>query len=304
MARKKYPNSFWHPVFWPTWLGFAIVWICAYLPWPVKYRLGKLIGLFILRIAHSRRKVTEKNIQLCFPELNPVNQKNLVRDVFIQNGIGLFETATAWFRPKEKLRPITVVKNGHYMQDAIDQGKGVIILGTHVSTLDLAGAVSGQFYDIDIFYRKHNNPLFEHIMTRCREKIYRDTIDKKDLKKAIRTLRKGNILWYTPDQDFGPKVSVFAPFFGVEAATVSITGRLAKMTGSVPLPVSISRTADNKYQLEFFPPLTDYPSGDDIADATRINEVLEKVIRMHPDQYMWMHRRFKTRPEGEASLYD
>jgi KDO2-lipid IV(A) lauroyltransferase len=304
MARKKYPNSFWHPIFWPTWLGFAIVWICAYLPWPVKYRLGKLIGLFILRVAHSRRKVTEKNIQLCFPELNPVDQKNLVRDVFIQNGIGLFETATAWFRPKEKLRPITVVKNGHYMQDAIDQGKGVIILGTHVSTLDLAGAVSGQFYDIDIFYRKHNNPLFEHIMTRCREKIYRDTIDKKDLKKAIRTLRKGNILWYTPDQDFGPKVSVFAPFFGVEAATVSITGRLAKMTGSVPLPVSISRTADNKYQLEFFPPLTDYPSGDDIADATRINEVLEKVIRMHPDQYMWMHRRFKTRPEGEASLYD
>jgi len=304
MARKKYPNSFWHPVFWPTWLGFAIVWICAYLPWPVKYRLGKLIGLFILRVAHSRRKVTEKNIQLCFPELNPVDQKNLVRDVFIQNGIGLFETATAWFRPKEKMRPITVVKNGHYMQDAIDQGKGVIILGTHVSTLDLAGAVSGQFYDIDIFYRKHNNPLFEHIMTRCREKIYRDTIDKKDLKKAIRTLRKGNILWYTPDQDFGPKVSVFAPFFGVEAATVSITGRLAKMTGSVPLPVSISRTADNKYQLEFFPPLTDYPSGDDIADATRINEVLEKVIRMHPDQYMWMHRRFKTRPEGEASLYD
>lgn len=304
MARKKYPNSFWHPVFWPTWLGFAIAWICAYLPWPVKYRLGKLIGLFILRVAHSRRKVTEKNIQLCFPELNPVDQKNLVRDVFIQNGIGLFETATAWFRPKEKMRPITVVKNGHYMQDAIDQGKGVIILGTHVSTLDLAGAVSGQFYDIDIFYRKHNNPLFEHIMTRCREKIYRDTIDKKDLKKAIRTLRKGNILWYTPDQDFGPKVSVFAPFFGVEAATVSITGRLAKMTGSVPLPVSISRTADNKYQLEFFPPLTDYPSGDDIADATRINEVLEKVIRMHPDQYMWMHRRFKTRPEGEASLYD
>jgi KDO2-lipid IV(A) lauroyltransferase len=304
MARKKYPNSFWHPVFWPTWLGFAIVWICAYLPWPVKYRLGKLIGLFILRVAHSRRKVTEKNIQLCFPELNPVDQKNLVRDVFIQNGIGLFETATAWFRPKEKMRPITVVKNGHYMQDAIDQGKGVIILGTHVSTLDLAGAVSGQFYDIDIFYRKHNNPLFEYIMTRCREKIYRDTIDKKDLKKAIRTLRKGNILWYTPDQDFGPKVSVFAPFFGVEAATVSITGRLAKMTGSVPLPVSISRTADNKYQLEFFPPLTDYPSGDDIADATRINEVLEKVIRMHPDQYMWMHRRFKTRPEGEASLYD
>ncbi len=304
MARKKYPNSFWHPVFWPTWLGFAIVWICAYLPWPVKYRLGKLIGLFILRVAHSRRKVTEKNIQLCFPELNPVDQKNLVRDVFIQNGIGLFETATAWFRPKEKLRNISVVKNGHYMQEAIDKGQGVIILGSHVSTLDLAGAVSGQFYDIDIFYRKHNNPLFEHIMTRCREKIYRDTIDKKDLKKAIRTLRKGNILWYTPDQDFGPKVSVFAPFFGVEAATVSITGRLAKMTGSVPLPVSISRTADNKYQLEFFPPLTDYPSGDDIADATRINEVLEKVIRMHPDQYMWMHRRFKTRPEGEASLYD
>jgi len=304
MARKDYPDNFWHPVYWPTRAGFAIIWLCAWLPWPVKYTLGKWAGLMIQRLARSRRKVTERNIQLCFPELSAAEQQQLVRKVFIQNGIGLFETATAWFRPASILKEISVVKNGHYMQEAIDSGKGVIILGTHVSTLDLAGAVSSLFFDIDIFYRKHNNPLFEQIMTRCREKIYRDTIDKKDLKKAIRTLRKGNILWYTPDQDFGRRVSVFAPFFGVEAATVSITSRLVKMTGSVPLPVSISRTEDNTYQLEFFPPLENYPTGDDVADATYLNKTLEEIIRKHPDQYMWMHRRFKTRPEGEKSLYD
>ncbi|OOV87270.1 LpxL/LpxP family Kdo(2)-lipid IV(A) lauroyl/palmitoleoyl acyltransferase [Oceanospirillum linum] len=303
MAKKNYPESFWHPRYWPTWTGFFFIWLAAFMPWPVKRGLGRLLGYLLWFLAKRRRHITEVNIALCFPELTPSEQKQRVKDIFIANGIGLLETATAWFRDPEYLRPSTRLKGGEHLQNALAQGKGAIIIGIHFSTLDLAGAINKLGFDIDAFYRKHSNPVFEWIMTRSRKRIYGAAIDRHDLKGALKRIKSGRAIWYSPDQDFGRKVSVFAPFFGIEAASIKMTARLAKMTGCAVVPLAVRRLKDNSYELEYFPALDNFPSGDDIADATRINRIIEGIIRQHPEQYMWMHRRFKTRPEGEKSFY-
>jgi KDO2-lipid IV(A) lauroyltransferase len=303
MAKNKYPKSFWHPRFWPTWVGFFFIWLVAFLPWPIKRGLGRALGWLIFSLAKRRRHITEVNIRLCFPELDITAQQKLVKDTFLANGIGLFETATAWFRRPEYLRPITQIKGAEHLQKALDQGKGAIIIGIHFSTLDLAGAINKLYFDIDTFYRKHDNPVFEWIMTRSRQQIYGKAIDRHDLKSALKRIKQGRAIWYSPDQDFGHKVSVFAPFFGIEAASIKMTARLVKMTGCAAVPLAVRRLADNRYELEYFPPLDHFPSGDDAADARRINTIIENIIRQHPEQYMWMHRRFKTRPEGETGFY-
>ncbi len=303
MAKKNYPDNFWHPRYWPTWTGFFFIWLAAFMPWPVKRGLGRLLGYLLWFLAKHRRHITEINIALCFPELTPSEQKKRVKDIFIANGIGLLETATAWFRDPEYLRPITQIKGGEHLQNALSQGKGAIIIGIHFSTLDLAGAINKLGFDIDAFYRKHSNPVFEWIMTRSRKRIYGAAIDRHDLKGALKRIKSGRAIWYSPDQDFGRKVSVFAPFFGIEAASIKMTARMAKMTGCAVVPLAVRRLKDNSYELEYFPALDNFPSGDDIADATRINRIIEGIIRQHPEQYMWMHRRFKTRPEGEKSFY-
>lgn len=303
MAKKEYPESFRHPRYWPTWIGFAFIWLAAHLPWPVKRSLGRGLGWLLWKLAKRRRHITEVNIDLCFPEKSPQERRQLVKDIFIANGIGLLETATAWFRDPEYLRPVARIIGKEHVDAALAKGKGVMILGTHVSTVDIAGAVNKLWFDIDVFYRKQDNPLIEAIMTRSREKIYGKPIDKRNIKTAIRQLKQGRILWYTPDQDFGRDASVFAPFFGVEAASVHITARIARMTGCAVVPLAIYRDEDNVYTLEYYPALENYPTGDDVADATRINSIIEDIIRRHPEQYMWMHRRFKTRPEGEKGFY-
>lgn len=303
MAKKHYPKSFWHPRYWPTWTGFFFIWLAAFMPWPVKRALGRGLGYLLWRLAARRRKITEVNIGLCFPELRPEKQQQLVKDVFIANGMGLLETATAWFREPEYLRPVTRIKGSEHLQEALNQGKGAIIIGIHFSTLDLAGAINKLWFDIDTFYRKHDNPVFEWIMTRSRKRIYGAAIDRHDLKGALKRIKSGRAIWYSPDQDFGRKVSVFAPFFGIEAASIKMTARLAKMTGCAAVPLAVRRLADNSYELEYFPALAHFPSGDDVADATRVNRIIEDIIRQHPEQYMWMHRRFKTRPEGEKGFY-
>ena len=303
MAKSNYPDSFWHPRYWPTWTGFFFIWLAAFLPWPVKRALGRGLGWLLWALAKRRRHITEVNIALCFPELSASAQRQLVKATFLANGIGLFETATAWFRQPEYLRPVTQIKGAEHLQQALDQGRGAIIIGIHFSTLDLAGAMNRLWFDIDAFYRKHDNPVFEWIMTRSRKRIYGAAIDRHDLKGALKRIKSGRAIWYSPDQDFGRDVSVFAPFFGVEAASIKMTARMVKMTGCALVPLAVRRLADHRYELEYFPALDHFPSGDDVVDATRINSIIEAIIRQHPEQYMWMHRRFKTRPEGEQGFY-
>lgn len=304
MAKSAFPRAYFHPRYWSTWLAIAAMYTAAWLPWPVKIGGGKAIGLLAWRLAKRRRRITETNIALCFPDKTTAEQGELVKDTFIANGIGLIETATAWCRDAEDLRHRVSRINQDHLSRALARNQGALVIGIHFSTLDLGGALHSLFYSADAVYRPHNNPLFNHFMTRARSRTFGRTIHRHDLRGVVRQLKAGRIVWYSPDQDFGRNASVFAPFFGNQAATIKLTAKIARMTGAPVVPMMFHRNPDNRtYTIEWLPALKNFPSGDEVADATRINAIIEQAIRKHPEQYLWLHRRFKTRPEGEEKIY-
>lgn len=274
------------------------MWLLAQLPIRVQWWLGKLAGLLAWRLAGSRRHITEVNISLCFPELTAARQAELVRKSFIANGIGLMELGLAWFRNPARLTSITTVHGLEHFEQALARGKGVLLLGGHYSTLDLGGSLVTEYINADVMQRDHNNPLMNAVMTRARERRYGTVLGARDLRGLFRSLKNNHAVWYATDQDYGRKDIVFAPFFNIPAGTITATSRIAERSGCAVVPFSHVRRDDRPgYDIFFHPPLENFPSGDDLQDATLINSTIEREIRRAPDQYLWMHRRFKTRPD-------
>jgi len=300
---KSQLTQFLAPKYWPTWIGLGFLRLVNLLPFNAQLKVGALLGRVIYRIAKSRRHVAEVNIKLCFPELNEKEQARLVKDVFINNGIGIIETAMAWWSDRNSFTQKVTLEGREHLDEALEQGRGVILLGAHFSTLDLGGLLFSLYYPLNTMYRPHNNPLMEHFIQQGRLRSIDKLIDRSDFRTLIRALKANEIVWYAPDQDFGPKHSVYAPFFGVEAATVTATSRIAKMNGSPILMLTHHRQPDGKYKLILHPCLDNFPSESDRLDAARVNEELECGIRIVPGQYMWIHRRFKTHPEGKGYVY-
>ncbi|WP_228160716.1 MULTISPECIES: LpxL/LpxP family Kdo(2)-lipid IV(A) lauroyl/palmitoleoyl acyltransferase [Marinobacter] len=289
-----------HPRWWPTWLSIGLIWLLSRLPMRLQWAIGKLIGELAYRTLSSRRHITRTNIDLCFPELGAAEREALVRKSFHSNGIGVMEIGLAWFRNPEDLRPITRVHGLEHVDAALARGKGILLLGGHYSTLDLGGSLVCMFIEADVMQRDHNNPLMNAIMTRARERRYGVALDSKDLRGLFRRLKANRIVWYATDQDYGRKGIVFAPFFNVPAASITATARIVERSDCAVIPFSHFRSEDGiGYDIYFHAPFEEFPSGDDLADATRINQTIEREIRRHPDQYLWMHRRFKTRPSRD-----
>lgn len=278
----------------------ACVWLLAQLPMQVQWWLGKMIGALAYRVMGRRRRITEINIALCFPDLSPKQHQDLVKRAFHSNGIGILEIGSAWFRAPESLRKYTRVHGHEHVEAALQQGRGVLLLGGHYSTLDLGGSLISLFIEADVMQRDHNNPLVNAIMTRSRQQRYGVALDRRDLRGLFRRLKSNRIVWYAPDQDYGRQGSVFAPFFGVPAASITATARIAERSGCAVVPFSHFRREQGVgYDIYFQPPLEGFPSGDELADASRVNLAIEQQVRQHPEQYLWMHRRFKTRPMPE-----
>ena len=292
------------PKHWLTWAGLGVMWAIARLPVGFQFRLGTFIGELALHLARHRRHVTEVNIGLCFAELGKDEQRAFVRRIFHSTGISAVETAAAWFRDPEDFRARLVVRGAEHLRRAQSLGRGVVLAGAHFATLDMAGALLSLIQDIDVMYRPNRNALFELVMRRGRKRLYDGVIDRSDTRTVLRRLRAGRTVWYGADQDYGKRHSVFAPFFDIPAATVTATARLAAFNNSPVVFVSHFRdTRKRTWSLEFTPLPEAYPSGDELADATCLNRIIEAQIRRHPEQYLWLHRRFKTRPDGEQRPY-
>ena len=307
MAKSKHhslnPRDYWQPRFWLTWLGIAGMWVLGNLPFWAQSGLARLLGQLSYKLAKKRRHIAEVNIRLCFPELNAQQQQELVKKVFVSNSMGFIETCSCWLSSTRRQQRNTIVHGIEHVEQAGDNG--ILLLGGHYSILDLAGAlIAPHLRNLDTVQREHNNPLLNAVQTQSRRGFVDETISRNDMRSVIRNLKNGRIVWYAPDQDYGRKSAVFAPFFGVPAATIVGTARIAKSTGAAVIPISYFREPDGHYHIYFSAPLSDFPSGDDVADATRVNRIIETEIRRDPAQYLWLHRRFKTRPtKGEPKLY-
>lgn len=305
------PSSLFHwhfllPRYWPLWLGLGLMKVMAALPFRWQLIAGTHFGRWLGKIARRRRRIAEINLGLCFPELSPAERGRLLEAHFAALGIGLFETAMAWWAPDERLRGLARVKGAEHLERALAQGKGVLLLTGHFTMLELGARFITWHQPFHALYRAHKNPLYETVMRRERQRRSRlPPLLHEDMRGLLRAFKKGRAVWYAPDQNHGIRNSVFVPFFGVTACTVTATSRLAALSGAAVVPYFPKRLPGSAgYEIVVLPALNHFPSGDIEADTRRINELLERHIRAAPEQYLWVHRRFKTQPPGAPSPYD
>lgn len=288
---------------WPTWLLVGLAWLIARLPLTLIAGLARLFAALAYRFAHARRRITRTNLTLCFPDLSEQAREQLARQSFLHTAMGLLESTTVWLNPGRDLADRTRIHDVERLEAARREGRGVILLGGHFSALDVMGPAM-RALDVDVIYRENKNPVWEWLQVRGRSRYFGAVIERSDARAILRRLKQGRVIWYAADQDYGRKRSVFAPFFGIPTASITATAKLAALTGAPVLLGSNFRDLESlTWDIWMDEPLTDFPSGDDVADASAINQAIEAAILRHPEQYLWLHRRFKTRPEGDPSLY-
>ncbi|VXC93299.1 Lipid A biosynthesis lauroyltransferase [Pseudomonas sp. 9AZ] len=304
MDRPVFRAYFLHPRFWPLWLGLGLLWLIAQLPYTVLLRLGRCLGGVMYRLASSRRKIAARNLELCFPQMSAAEREALLKENFASTGITFFEMAIAWWWPAERLRRLGTIEGLEHLRQAEAGGQGVILMALHFTTLEMGGGLLGMAQNMYGMYRPHKNPLFDYVQRRGREQRLLGVIGRDDVRGMLKLLRAGGVVWYAPDQDYGAQRSVFVPLFGVPAATVTATSKFARMGRAQVIPFTQQRLPDGQgYRLVIHPPLADFPTDSEEADCLRVNQWIEQAISACPEQYLWAHRRFKTRPEGEPKLY-
>lgn len=290
------------PRHWPTWFALGLMWLAAQLPWALQRMLGAGIGAIALRLAGARRRAARINLELCFPELDDDARTALLRASFRDFGIGLFEFARAWWGSAAPMRRTARIEGVEAVEAIRAQGRGVLLISGHFLTLEICGRLMCDHLPLAGMYRRHRSPVMEWAVMRGRLRYATAMFGNDELRGAMRHLKRGGILWYAPDQDMRGKDTVFAPFFGVPAATITATHQFARLSGCAVVPF-FHRREGADYVLRLGAPLADFPSADPALDSARVNAEIEAMVREAPSQYLWIHRRFKRRPQGMASPY-
>ena len=291
------------PRHWPLWLGIGLAALLARLPWALQRVLGRGLGRVLRAAWHDRRQVAERNLALCFPERDDAARARLLREHFDALGIGLFEFARAWWGSVGPLRRGLVVEGLEHVEAARAAGRGVIIVSGHFTTLEACGRLLAAHVPLAGMYRPHGQPALEWAVLRGRLRYAVRMFSRDALRPAVRHLKQGGLLWFAPDQDTRRGDSVFVPFFGQPAWSLTSTHQLARMSGAAVLAFAHVRRPDGGYTLRLSPPFEDFPGDDAAVDTARVMAAIEGMVRDAPDQYLWIHRRFKRRP-GEGSAYE
>jgi KDO2-lipid IV(A) lauroyltransferase len=307
MNRLQFSGTLLLPKYWPSWLGILLWYlICNLLPFPVQIWLGKQLGYLLYRCNIDRTRVARVNIDRCYPHLSEAQRESLLRHTMESTAIGIFESGAAWFWPRWRFVNKYRIEGLEHLEKCANSNTGVLLMGLHFTPIEIGAAFLNQRVAIAGFYRPHKNPVYEYIQALGRIKHNRKSqvIANDDVRKIVKALRSGVSVNYAPDQDYGRRRSVFAPFFGIQTATVKAPAQLAQAGRAEIIPWVCSRTSDyGQYVIKIYPPITDELTGDDLQNAKVINDFAEARIRDNPEQYLWVHRRFKTRPEGEESYY-
>ncbi len=276
--------------------------LAARLPWTLQRALGRGLGWLALHLARSRRHAAEVNLKLCFPEKDDAWRQRLLRDSFDALGVGVFEFARAWWGKIDVIRPQVQWEGLEHLKALQAQGRGVLLVSGHFMTLEMCGRLLCDHVPLAGMYRRYRNPVMEWAVKSGRLKYASAMFANEDIRATVRHLKKGGFLWYAPDQDMRGKESVFVPFFGMPASTITATHQFARMTGCAVVPY-FHRREGSRYVLKIAPPLPDFPTDDVVADTAQVNAAIEDMVREAPSQYLWIHRRFKRQPDGLSNFY-
>src|SRR5690606_11737392 len=289
-----------------AWLLYASMRALLVLPFERQLALCTQIGRIGWRVMGRRRRIAERNVELCLPELSAEARTILVKRHFEALGASLAETAMGWFGPVEEIEKRVTVHGAEHLRAALEHGRGVILYSAHFTSLEFNFAALRPLCPrITGMYKEQRNPAINRLMARGRNRNVDETFAKDNVRAMIRNLSRNAVVWYASDQSYGRKGSALVPFFGVPAMTNTAICRIAERTGAVVLPYFYRRLPNEaRYVVDILPPLENFPSDDPVGDVTRLNRRLEEYIRLCPEQYLWIHQRFKGRPAPYPDVYE
>ena len=286
------------------WCIIGLLRLASLLPYRAAMFIGRLIGRLIFLMAGSRKRIVDINLARCFPEKSGT-ERDRIKSLCDQNiGASLIEMAMCWWWHPQRLKSIVEIEGREHLDAALNNNRGVILLTGHFTSLEIGARLLALFMPVQVMYRTQRNELFDSYLFTRRSSYFVNTISRKDTRQLLKGIRRKIPTWYAPDQDFRRERNVFAPFMGIATATITASSRLAQSSGAVMLPYYPERKKDGSgYVLHIDAPLENFPSDDEFEDASAINRSIEKYVRLFPDNYMWIHPRFKTRPPDEAPFY-
>jgi KDO2-lipid IV(A) lauroyltransferase len=292
------------PWYWPTWLGLGLLRSFEPLPYPALMAIGRLLGGLLRHLPLSFVRIARTNLRLCLPALSDSDREHLLDRHFQSLGIALMETAMAWWSSDERIRSLTQMVGMEHIEQAAREGRGILLLSAHFTTLEIGARAICARLPGNIMYRPASNPVMGFFLARNRARRAKRAIRRDDIRVLIGALKAKELVWYAPDQAYRKKGAQMVPFFGVPCATNTATSRLAKMTDALVMPYFPERLANNAgYRITIHPPLENFPSDDAVADAELYHHAIEKHIARVPEQYLWIHRRFKGLGEEYPDYY-
>jgi len=298
------PSNYLHPKHWFSWFGFGLLRLISWLPMPVIAKLGSALGTLIFYLMPSRRDITIKNLRACFPDLTEHQHKATAKRCFQLVAITTLNMGVNWWASPMRLERLVSFEGKQYYDDAIASGRNIILLAPHAIALEIAGLMLSRERPMITMYQHTRKPLLNDLVKDRRGRFGGMLVERKEpLRNLMRLIRAGNPFYYLPDQDAGDK-GVFVPFFGVEASTFPVLSKFAKVSNAVVLPCFTHILPNGKgWHVIISPPLQNFPGDDEMVDARLMNEAIESMVSVAPEQYFWVHKRFKTRPAGEQSFY-
>lgn len=297
-------SDYLHPRFWPSWLGFGVLRLLSLLPVPVLAFMGVLLGNTVYALLPSRRRIAAANVAHCFPELSQAEQKAIVRRCFQLVAQTTLCMGINWWSSPERIKRLVSYEGKEHYDEALASGNNIILLAPHAIGLEMGGLGLSVERPMITMYQHTKKPLLNNMVKAKRGRFDGFLVERREpLRTLLKLIRQGHPFYYLPDQDAGAK-GVFAPFFGVSASTHPMLSKFAKVGNAVVLPIYTRILPGGKgWHAVIGPAIEDFPGPDELVDTARMNKVIEDMVRTAPEQYFWVHKRFKTRPDGEASLY-
>ena len=294
----KFKFSLLHPKYVPTWIGMGFIYLCKFLPYKVLIYLGTLFGYLLYGVSPHRKQIAEANIKLCFPDKSQIEIHDLVKDHFKNIGIGIFEIAIAWWSSDKTIENLKRSSKNLDIFKELDKEKGVLILIKHSTHVELDIRLMAKEIELGGMYKPQSNEVMNYLMIRARNKYVVGAIHNHQAKQAIQWINNGQKFLYAADQDYGEKNSQFIPFFGIDAATVTFPEKLSR-SGVKIVMANVSKNLEG-FDLEFHE-IADYKEEGSVLKE--VNQFYEKYILKSPENFLWTHRRFKSRPQGQESIY-